>query len=137
MARAVSEQAASGRHDVIVVNFANGDMVGHTGVLEAAITAFRTLDGLLAEMVPPIVARGGTVLITADHGNCEEMLGPEGQVLTAHSLNVVPLVAVSEALEGRLDAIRPGRHALSDLAPTILKLLNLPQPAEMTGRSVL
>ena len=137
VARAVSEQAASGQHDVIVVNFANGDMVGHTGVLEAAIAAFRTLDGLLAELIPPIVARGGTVLVTADHGNCEEMLGPEGQVLTAHSLNVVPLVAIAGALEGRPDAIRPGRYALSDLAPTILKLLNLPQPPEMTGRSVL
>ncbi len=137
VARAVSEQAASGLFDVIIVNFANGDMVGHTGVLDAAIKAFRTLDDLLAGMIPPIVERGGTVLVTADHGNCEEMIGPEGQVLTAHSLNEVPLVAVSRALEGKPDAIRGGPWGLADLAPTMLKLLGLPQPAEMTGKSLL
>lgn len=133
VARAVIEQAALGRHDVIVVNFANGDMVGHTGVVDAAVRAFQALDVLLAAMIPPIVERGGTVLVTADHGNCEEMIAPDGRPLTAHSLNVVPLVAASAALEGRRDAIRPGEHALADIAPTMLKLLGLPQPPEMTG----
>jgi 2,3-bisphosphoglycerate-independent phosphoglycerate mutase len=88
-------------------------------------------------MIPPIVEAGGTVLVTADHGNCEEMIGPEGQVLTAHSLNEVPLVAVSRVLEKRRDAIRGGPWGLADLAPTMLKLLGLPQPVEMTGKSLL
>lgn len=133
VARAVIEQAALGAHDVIVVNFANGDMVGHTGVLAAAVQAVQTLDVLLAALIPPIVERGGTVLVTADHGNCEEMIAPDGRILTAHSLNPVPLVAVSTALAGRRDAIPPGPHALADLAPTVLKLLDLPQPQAMTG----
>lgn len=137
VARTVGEQAAAGRHDVIIVNFANGDMVGHTGVLDAAVRACRTLDGLLAEMIPPIIARGGVVLVTADHGNCEEMLAPDGRVLTNHSLNEVPFVAVARGLEGRGDAIAPGPFALADIAPTILALLELPPPAEMTGRSIL
>lgn len=137
VARTVIEQAVLGRHDLIVVNFANGDMVGHTGVLPAAIRAFQALDVLLAAMIPPIVERGGTVLVTADHGNCEEMIGPDGQVLTQHSLNEVPLVAVSRALEGRPGRLPGGPHALADIAPTILKLLALPQPPEMTGHPLL
>ncbi len=137
VARTVIEQAALGRHDVIVVNFANGDMVGHTGVVEAAVRAFQALDVLLAALVPPVVERGGTVLVTADHGNCEEMTGPQGQVLTAHSLNAVPFVAVSRALEGRLDALGPDGGALADIAPTMLRLLGLPQPPEMTGHPLL
>lgn len=138
VAAVVREATEQGEHPVIVVNFANGDMVGHTGDLEAAVQAVRAVDGLLAEIVPPVVERGGTFLVTADHGNCDEMIGSRGEALTAHSLNPVPFVAVSRALEGRLDAMEPGDgHALRDIAPTVLQLLDLPRPAEMTGRPLL
>jgi len=137
VAQTVLEQVAAGRFDVIIVNFANGDMVGHTGVLTAAIQAVGTLDRLLAELVPAVLAAGGTFLLTADHGNCDEMIDPHGKVLTAHSLNRVPFVAISRQLEGRLDAIGGDGHGLKDIAPTILKILGIQQPAEMTGRSLL
>ena len=137
VAATVQEQAAGGEHDIIIVNFANGDMVGHTGVLEAAIEAVKTVDRLLAEIVPPIIERGGTFLVTADHGNADEMIAPDGVVLTAHSLNLVPFVAASEKLAGQPDALSGGPHGLADIAPTVLKLLDLPRPAEMTGRAML
>ena len=81
--------------------------------------------------------RGGTFLVTADHGNCDEMIGPQGEALTAHSLNPVPFVAVSRALRGRTGAITGDGHALQDIAPTVLKLLGIAQPSEMTGHSLL
>ncbi len=137
VAQTVKEQAASGQYDVIIVNFANGDMVGHTGVLDAAIKAVRTLDRLLAEIIPPVVATGGTFLVTADHGNCDEMLDESGKILTTHSMNPVPFVIVSEELRGRRGAIQGDGFGLQDIAPTILKLMGLPQPAEMTGRPIL
>ncbi len=137
VARTVKEQAASGKHDVIIVNFANGDMVGHTGVLAAAVSAVKTVDSLLADIVPPILAAGGTFLLTADHGNCEEMITPDGTVLTAHSLNPVPFVAMAPGFAGRSDVIDEGPFGLADIAPTVLKLLDLPQPPEMSGRSIL
>jgi 2,3-bisphosphoglycerate-independent phosphoglycerate mutase len=120
------------------VNFANGDMVGHTGVLEAAVAAVRTLDGLLARIVPEVLARGGVLLLTADHGNCEEMIAPDGRVLTNHSLNDVPFVVVGREFAGRRDALAPrGDAGLRDIAPTMLDLLGLPRPAAMSGRSLL
>jgi 2,3-bisphosphoglycerate-independent phosphoglycerate mutase len=122
---------------VIIVNFANGDMVGHTGVLEAAVQAVKTLDRLLAEIIPPVVESGGTFLVTADHGNCEEMIARDGTVLTAHSLNRVPFVAVSSELSDRPQTLAGGPYGLADIAPTMLKLLDLPQPVEMTGRPIL
>jgi len=137
VAQTVKEQAAIGKHDIIIVNFANGDMVGHTGVINAAVSAVKTIDTLLADIIPPVVAAGGTFLVTADHGNCDEMLNGHGKALTAHSLNPVPFVAVSADLQGRQNAIRDNDFGLQDIAPTVLKLMNLPQPAEMTGRSIL
>jgi 2,3-bisphosphoglycerate-independent phosphoglycerate mutase len=137
VARTVAEAATRGAHDVIVVNFANGDMVGHTGKLDAAVRAVQAVDGLLAEIVPPIVARGTAFLVTADHGNCDEMIGPDGEEMTAHSLNRVPFVAAARDLEGRRDAIADGDWGLRDIAPTVLRLLDIPRPAEMTGRSML
>ncbi len=137
VAQLVHEACEAGEHDVIVVNFANGDMVGHTGVFAAAVAAMQTLDRLLAEIMPPSLARGTVWLVTADHGNCDEMLDPAGNVLTQHSLNRVPFVVAGRDYEGKFDLISPDDHGLADIAPTVLQLLGLPQPQEMTGRSIL
>jgi 2,3-bisphosphoglycerate-independent phosphoglycerate mutase len=119
--------------DVVIVNFANGDMVGHTGVFAAAVKAFQTLNKLLSEIMPPSIERGTTWLVTADHGNCDEMLAPDGAVLTQHSLNRVPFVIAGKDFEGRPEAVKEGDFGLSDIAPTVLRLLGIDQPAEMTG----
>jgi len=121
------------RHDVVICNFANADMVGHTGKLEATVRAVETLDACLARIVPAVRARGGTVLITADHGNCEQMWDAAlKSPHTAHTSNPVPLLLVGD------DDKRPLRAggALCDVAPTILALLGLEQPKEMTGRDL-
>ncbi len=136
VAEVVIEALRAGEHDVIVVNFANGDMVGHTGVLEAAAAAFKTLDGLLAMIVPEVLKRDGVMLLTADHGNCEEMLSAEGRVLTNHSLNDVPFVVIGREFAGRNDLFENGEFGLKDIAPTMLELLDLPRPAAMSGRPV-
>jgi len=121
----------SGKYDAIVCNYANGDMVGHTGVLEAAITAVETLDASIGRVVEAVRKVGGEVLVTADHGNAEMMHDPStGQPHTAHTLNVVPFVYV-----GRPARIAAGGE-LKDVAPTMLALMGLPQPAEMTGHSL-
>ncbi|MBE0567963.1 MAG: 2,3-bisphosphoglycerate-independent phosphoglycerate mutase [Krumholzibacteria bacterium] len=137
VAAVVKEACEAGEHDVVVVNFANGDMVGHTGVFTAAVAAIKALDGLLADIMPSSLERGTVWLVTADHGNCDEMLDPEGKVLTQHSLNRVPFVVAGRAYAGRKDVIAAGDFGLADIAPTILKLLGLPQPASMTGRSII
>ncbi|MEO1250119.1 MAG: alkaline phosphatase family protein, partial [Pseudomonadota bacterium] len=124
----------SGTYDLIVVNFANPDMVGHTGDLQAAIKAVETVDGCLGRAVAAVKASGGAMLVTADHGNCETMVDPEtGQPHTAHTLNVVPAVLVGVDPADWL--VADGR--LADVAPTLLRLLGLPQPAAMTGSSLL
>ncbi len=123
--------------DVVIVNFANGDMVGHTGVFEAAVKAFQTLNRLLSEIMPPSLERGTTWLVTADHGNCDEMLGGDGSVLTQHSLNPVPFIVAGKAFEGVQDALVAGDFGLADIAPTMLQLLGIKQPAEMTGKPML
>jgi 2,3-bisphosphoglycerate-independent phosphoglycerate mutase len=121
------------RHDVVICNFANADMVGHTGKLEATVRAVETLDTCLARIVPAVRARGGTVLITADHGNCEQMWDSAlKSPHTAHTSNPVPLVLVGAA-DNR--PLRAG-GALCDVAPTILALLGLEQPKGMTGRDL-
>ncbi|MCP4573866.1 MAG: 2,3-bisphosphoglycerate-independent phosphoglycerate mutase [bacterium] len=137
VAQVVREACAAGEHDVIVVNFANGDMVGHTGVYEAAVTAFKTLDRLLSEIMPPSLEAGTVWLVTADHGNCDEMLTAEGKVLTQHSLNPVPFVVAGNEFAGRSDVLRNDEPGLADIAPTVLKILDLTQPAEMSGRSII
>ena len=122
----------SGRFDLVVVNYANGDMVGHTGKLEAAIKAAQCVDGCLGRLETAVRKMGGVLLITADHGNLEMMRdGSTGQPHTAHTMNRVPVVLVN----GRAPALRDGR--LADVAPTVLGLLGLPRPEEMTGRSLL
>ncbi len=118
--------------DVVILNYANGDMVGHTGVESAAIRAMEFLDTQLSRLVPRVLDLGGALLITADHGNCEEMWDTENNVpCTSHTTNPVNLIVV-----GMGDvAVRDG--GLCDIAPTILKLLNIEQPLEMTGKSLL
>ena len=115
-----------------LINFANPDMVGHTGVIPAAVTAIETVDACLGDVVDAVQASGGVLLVTADHGNADHMLEPDGSPNTAHSLNPVPLVVTSEAV----GPLRDG-GVLADVAPTALALLGLDQPAEMTGRSLL
>ena len=124
----------SGKYDMIVINYANPDMVGHTGVLSAAIKAVETVDAGLGRLVEAVKRQGGAMLVTADHGNCEMMKDPEtGGPHTAHTLNRVPLVLVGGPPD--VCALHDGR--LADLAPTMLELLGLPKPEEMTGRSLL
>jgi 2,3-bisphosphoglycerate-independent phosphoglycerate mutase len=126
------EAIRSGRYDLVVLNFANPDMVGHTGVLAAAIKAVETVDAGLGRIGEAILQVGGALLVTADHGNCELMVDPEtGKPHTAHTTNPVPLMLVG----GQAAALADGR--LADIAPTLLALLGLPQPPEMTGRSLL
>ena len=137
VAEVVAQACRAGDCDVVVVNFANGDMVGHTGDFDAAVKAVRTLDRLLAEIMPPSLAAGTLWLVTADHGNCDEMLDPAGRVLTQHSLSRVPFIVARADLEGRHDLIAQRDWGLADIAPTILGLLGLPQPAEMTGRPII
>jgi 2,3-bisphosphoglycerate-independent phosphoglycerate mutase len=121
-----------GEFDVIVCNYANGDMVGHTGVMEAAKQAVETLDACLARLQQAIMKTGGQMLITADHGNCEQMRDHENdQAHTAHTQNLVPLVYVGQA-----DVTFDAGGTLSDVAPTLLDLMHIEKPKEMTGRSL-
>lgn len=119
--------------DLIIVNFANGDMVGHTGVLDAAIKAAEVIDGSLARLEKAIHDTGGVLLVTADHGNLEQMREDDGGVHTQHTLNPVPFVMVNPP--AYVSGLHEGR--LSDVAPTLLRLLELPQPAEMSGKCLI
>jgi 2,3-bisphosphoglycerate-independent phosphoglycerate mutase len=114
-----------------IVNFANADMVGHTGVIPAAVRAVETVDRCLGEVVAAVQETGGALFITADHGNADHMLEPDGSPNTAHSLNLVPVIVTVPGL-----SLRDG-GVLADVAPTILQLLGVAQPAEMTGRSLI
>lgn len=127
----------SGRYRLIVVNFANGDMVGHTGVLTAAISAIETVDACLGRVIAATLAAGGIALVTADHGNAEEMIDPvTGEPMTAHTTNPVPVVLVaSEDSPFRHVALRPDGR-LAAVAPTVLQLLGLTPPPEMTELSL-
>lgn len=119
-------------YDLIVLNLANCDMVGHTGVLEAAVAAVRTVDECVGVLAEELLRRGGHVLITSDHGNADRMLTPSGEPVTAHSTAPVPLIVAG--VEG-IDLEQGG--SLCDVAPTLLDLMELPVPQEMTGRSLL
>jgi 2,3-bisphosphoglycerate-independent phosphoglycerate mutase len=114
-----------------IINFANPDMVGHTGVIEAAVRAVETVDGCLGDVVEAVHASGGACIVTADHGNADNMLEPDGSPNTAHSLNPVPLIVTVPGLSLR------GGGILADVAPTVLAMLGAPQPEEMTGRSLI
>jgi 2,3-bisphosphoglycerate-independent phosphoglycerate mutase len=115
-----------------IINFANADMVGHTGVIEAAVRAVETVDECLGEVVATVHEGGGACVITADHGNADHMLEPDGSPNTAHSLNPVPLIVTAPGL-----TLRAGDGVLADVAPTVLALLAMRQPPEMTGRSLI
>ncbi|SMP65538.1 phosphoglycerate mutase [Neorhodopirellula lusitana] len=120
--------------DVYIVNFANGDMVGHTGVLKAAIEAVEKVDNCVGRIVEATLAAGGALIVTADHGNCEQMINPEtGGPHTAHTTYTVPLIVVDPDLKGK--KLREGGR-LADIAPTLLELLGVEKPAEMTGESL-
>ncbi|MGF7177416.1 2,3-bisphosphoglycerate-independent phosphoglycerate mutase [Azospirillum doebereinerae] len=129
----VVEALDSGVYDLVVINYANPDMVGHTGILEAAITAVQTVDSCLGRLEAAVRRQGGVMLVTADHGNCELMKDPANDgPHTAHTLDKVPLVLVNGPPGARLDSGR-----LADVAPTLLDLMGLPQPSEMTGSTLL
>jgi len=114
-----------------IINFANADMVGHTGVIEAAVTAVETVDRCLGEVVRAVLETGGACLITADHGNADHMLEPDGSPNTAHSLNPVPVIVTVPNLELR------GGGVLADVAPTLLEMMGIEQPDAMTGTSLI
>jgi 2,3-bisphosphoglycerate-independent phosphoglycerate mutase len=123
-----------GKYDLIVCNYANGDMVGHTGVYDAAVKAVEVLDECLGRVEQALHKVGGQALITADHGNCELMLDYEsGQHHTQHTTDLVPLVYIGPKQLG----LAPTGGILADIAPTLLGLMDLPQPTEMTGRNLL
>jgi 2,3-bisphosphoglycerate-independent phosphoglycerate mutase len=134
-ARLVTDEvlARMASHDLIVLNFANADMVGHTGVVAAGIKAVETVDECVARIVPALLDLGGKCLVTADHGNCEQMRNSDGSPNTAHTTNLVHCIYVAH------DAarFRCQDGILADVAPTLLFLLGMPKPAEMTGRNLL
>jgi len=128
------EAIAAGAHDAIVMNFANADMVGHTGKLPETIAAIECLDGCLARIADAVLARGGTYLMTGDHGNAEQMIDPgTGEPHTAHTTNPVPLIVAS--VGAPRFSLAPG-GSLRDVAPTLLGIQGLDAPAEMTGRDL-
>ena len=120
-----------GSYDVIILNYANCDMVGHTGIFEAAVTAVETVDTCVGRVIDAVQKIGGSAIITADHGNAEEMADEDGTPHTAHTTNPVPLILVTDRGAG----VRDGK--LADIAPTMLDMLGLPKPAEMTGESLM
>ena len=127
----VCEAIKSGKYDVVILNFANCDMVGHTGVFSAAVTAVETVDECVGRVADTTLKMGGVMLLTADHGNADRMLDTDGSAFTAHTTNPVPFTVV-----GKDCKLREGGK-LCDISPTILKLLDLPQPEEMTGESII
>ena len=119
-----------GNTDLVILNFANGDMVGHTGVLEAAIKAVETVDKNLKLIYDKVMELGGILIVTADHGNCEEMLDDNNNIITSHTTNPVPFIITQKNLK-----LHEGK--LADIAPTILDLMNIEKPVEMTGVSLI
>lgn len=128
---AVVDAINSDKYDVIILNYANCDMVGHTGIFDAAKAAVEAVDTCVGRMVDAIQDKGGVALITADHGNADKMYEPDGSAFTAHTTNPVPFIVVGYDCE-----LRDG-GVLADIAPTILQILEVPQPEEMTGKSLI
>ena len=128
---ALLEAIAADRFDSIILNFANPDMVGHSGMLEPTVKAIEVVDECLGRVVDAILAKGGAAIITADHGNSDEVMTLEGEPMTAHTTNPVPVIVTKPDVSLREGGI------LADLAPTMLQLLNVTQPAEMTGKSLI
>ncbi len=132
VAREAVSRLSSEKYDLVVVNFANLDMVGHTGVFEAAVAACEVVDKCLSEVVLCAMEHGYSVFVTADHGNAEKMKEPDGSPHTAHTLNPVPFIWVDQ--DAGNSKLEPG--VLGDIAPTLLHVMGIPQPAEMTGNSL-
>ena len=130
----VLEQLSTGEYDAMILNFANCDMVGHTGVLEAAEKAVATVDECVDKVLKKILEMGGGALLTADHGNADRMIAEDGSPFTAHTTNPVPVVLVCDALKNA--KLREG-GVLADLAPTLLDMMGIPVPAEMTGKTLI
>jgi 2,3-bisphosphoglycerate-independent phosphoglycerate mutase len=120
-----------GSYDVIILNYANCDMVGHTGIFDAAVQAVETVDTCVGRVIDAVLKVGGSAIITADHGNAEKIIAADGTPHTAHTTNPVPLILVTGTMVG----VRDGK--LADIAPTMLEMLGVPKPAEMTGESIL
>tara|TARA_Y100001968_G_scaffold201510_1_gene185087 strand:- start:61107 stop:62729 length:1623 start_codon:yes stop_codon:yes gene_type:complete len=141
LTKTCKEAIEKGIYSLVVINFANPDMVGHTGNLEAAIKAINKVDNCVGKLLDSIGKMGGTLLVTADHGNAELMQGPDGEPWTAHTTNPVPVILI-EGEKAKLNGygneikLRDG-GGLSDLAPTILHILDLPKPNSMTGSSLI
>ncbi len=129
---AVLKEIAADKFDAIILNYANCDMVGHTGIFDAAVQAVEAVDDCIGQVTEAILAKGGKVVITADHGNADKMMEDDGSPFTAHTTNPVPAIIVGSDCK----KVRSG-GVLADLAPTILQLMNIPQPKEMTGKSLI
>src|SRR5437868_7463743 len=129
------EHIRSGQYDLVIMNYANADMVGHTGVIEAAIKAVEAVDTGVGRVVEATLAMGGGLLITADHGNAEQLIEYDtGKPFTAHTTNPVPLyLVVPQLAQAKLRA----DGILADVSPTILEIMGIPQPKDMTGRSLI
>jgi 2,3-bisphosphoglycerate-independent phosphoglycerate mutase len=135
IAEEVARRVTSNLYDLVVVNFANGDMVGHTGVLEAAVTAVEHVDKCTGTILQAVQTAGGVALVGADHGNCEQMIDPgTGGPHTAHTTYDVPFIVVDDRFRGR-KLTENGR--LADVAPTLMHMAGLERPREMTGRSLI
>ena len=128
----VLKEIDSRQYDIIILNFANADMVGHTGVFAATVKAIEAVDRCVSRIVPRVLEQGGQILLTADHGNADTMLDAAGNPITSHSTNPVPLVHIARK---PVASFRPGGK-LADIAPTLLTLMNLPVPTEMTGTNL-
>ncbi|GFN33718.1 2,3-bisphosphoglycerate-independent phosphoglycerate mutase [Paenibacillus xylaniclasticus] len=131
VAAAAVKEIEADKHDAIILNFANPDMVGHSGMLEPTIKAIEATDECLGQVVEAVLAKGGVCLITADHGNADMVIDENGRPFTAHTTNPVPFIVTKQGVELREGGI------LADIAPTILSLLELNKPAEMTGESII
>ena len=129
----VLKRIAAESYDVIILNFANCDMVGHTGVLDAAIKAVRTVDECMYDVVQATLAKGGVALVTADHGNADRMIDDDGSPFTAHTTNPVPFLVCGYPCRLK----EPGQGKLADIAPTMLDILGLSKPEEMDGESLI
>ena len=129
----VVKRIRSGKYDVIILNYANCDMVGHTGVFEAAVKAVETVDACLGRMLAAIEEMGGRAFVTADHGNADRMTDEEGKPFTAHTTNPVPFILINY---DPAYTLKEG-GCLADLAPTLIDMMGLEKPAEMTGHSLL
>ena len=129
----VLQQIKETKYDLIVLNFANMDMVGHTGIVDAAVKACETVDRCVSEIVPEAISKDYTVLITADHGNAEKMINENGQPHTAHTLNPVPFILIDDTLQNN----KLSQGSLRDIAPTILDIMGIKKSEEMTGKSLI